>query len=324
MPLGRGALPLSDAGVLDHADAYAHGVPHDRLDRLRARTPVVWLDGRAAGRSGAWGVLRHDDVLYALAHPEIFVPADDGTLHGTANEDDSGDTPLDGVRSEWPAPIDMDPPARTMLARMPSGVTVDFVGEVVRDLPETLRNTLTGGLYALLRHPTQYARLQEERSDERLIDSAVEEMLRWWTPVLRVWRIARRDTAIGGVPLLAGERVVLWLVSANHDGEAFPDPGRFQPDRFLMGGRSPEPGGVAPGARAHLCFGFGVRACMGARLARVHLRALLDALLERPGLPQLAGAPVTLRSSTRHGFEHLPVRWTTQPAGRHGPLRPGA
>ncbi|RFS86524.1 cytochrome P450 [Actinomadura spongiicola] len=311
MPLGRGALPLSDAGVLDHADGYAHGVPHDRLERLRARTPVVWLDGRAAGRPGAWGVLRYDDVRHALAHPEIFVPEGGGAPHGPATGDDSGDGPHKDASPEWPATIDMDPPARTMLARMPSRVTVDFVGEVVRDLPETLRNTLAGGLYALLRHPTQYARLQEGRSDERLVDSAVEEMLRWWTPVLRVWRVARRDTVIGGVPLLAGERVVLWLVSANHDGEAFPDPGRFHPDRFLVGGRSPEPDGAAHGARAHLCFGFGVRACMGARLARVHLRAMLDALLERPGLPQLAGTPVMARSCTRHGFEHLPVRWTT-------------
>ncbi|MGP4026648.1 cytochrome P450 [Actinomadura sp. 3N407] len=161
-----------------------------------------------------------------------------------------------------------------------------------------LRNTLAGGLYALLRHPAQYARLREGRSDERLLDGAVEEMLRWWTPVLQVWRTVRRGTVIGGVPLLAGERVTLWLVSANHDGEVFREPERFVPERFLKGGPS------------HLCFGFGYRACLGARLARVHLRALLAELLERPGSPHLAGEPVMLRSSARHGFEYLPVRWT--------------
>lgn len=298
MPQRRGTLPtgppVTDAGALDCADAYARGVPHDRLERLRARTPVVWLDGRAAGRPGAWAVLRYGDVHHALAHPELFAPRGDGVVHGPMAEDAHDAEPdADGA-----ALIDMDPPARALLSRVPPRETVDFVGEVLRELPETLRNTLAGGLYALLRHPAQYARLRERRSDERLVDSAVEEMLRWWTPVLQVWRIVRRGTVIGGVPLLAGEKVVLWVVSANHDEEVFANPGEFVPDRFLHG------------VRSHLCFGFGHHACLGARLARVHLRALLDALLERPGRPQLAGEAVMLRSSARHGFERLPVRWT--------------
>ena len=296
MPQRRGALPTAlpafDAGSLDRADTFARGVPHERLERLRERTPVVWLSGRAAGGPGSWGVLRYADVEHALAHPELFAPQGDGVLHGPTSGDVPGTAPEDAL-------IDMDPPARAMLARVPYKETVDFVGEVVRDLPETLRNTLAGGLFALLRHPAQYARLREERSDDRLVDSAVEEMLRWWTPVLRVRRTARRSTVVGRVPLLAGENVTLWLVSANHDDEVFPDPRAFVPDRFLRGGRP------------HLCFGFGPRACLGARLARVHLRALLDALLERPGRPQLAGEAVMARSSSRHGFEHLPIRWTS-------------
>ncbi|MFB4306169.1 cytochrome P450 [Actinomadura sp. GTD37] len=293
MPRRRGASPVSDAGALGRADAYARGVPHGRLERLRSRTPVVWLDGTAAERPGAWAVLRYADVHHALTHPELFSPQVDGPLHG----------PLTGQAAPPDAPedadlIDMDPPARAMLARIPSGEPVDFVGEVARDLPETVRNTLAGGLYALLRHPAEYARLREGQADETLVDSAVEEMLRWWTPVLQVWRTVQRGTDVGGVPLLAGEQLTLWLVSANHDGDVFPDPGRFDPERFLRPGRP------------HLCFGFGYRACMGARLARVHLRAMLVALLERPGLPRLAGEPVPLRSSTRRGFAHLPVRWT--------------
>ncbi|MEU8121121.1 cytochrome P450 [Spirillospora sp. NPDC049024] len=288
MPQRRGTLPVSDAGVLDCADAYARGVPHDSLERLRTRTPVVWLDGRTAGRPGAWAVLRHRDVRYALLHPELFSPQVDGVVHGPlSGEEPPGEAAL----------IDMDPPTAAMLARIPPREPVDFVREVARDIPETLRNTLAGGLHALLRHPAEYVRLREGRRDERLIDSAVEEMLRWWTPVLHVRRTVQRDTVVGDVPLLAGEEVMLWLVSANHDDEVFAEPGRFVPDRFLRDGPS------------HLCFGFGHRACLGARLARVHLRALLVALLERPGLPQPAGEPVMLRSSARHGFAHLPVRW---------------
>jgi cytochrome P450 len=291
MPQRRGASPVSDTGALGRADTYARGVPHDRFDRLRSRTPVVWLDGRGAERPGAWAVLRYSDVHHALTRPELFAAQPDITLHGPVS---GADTPLEPPDT---ALIDMDPPARAMLARIPSGEAVDFVGEVAHDLPETLRNTLAGGLYALLRHPAELLRLRDEQADERLLDSAVEEMLRWWTPVLQVWRTVQRATTVGGVPLLAGEHVTLWLASANHDDEIFPDPARFVPDRFV---RSPRP---------HLCFGFGHRACLGAQLARVHLRAMLLALLERPGLPRLAAEPVPLRSSTRHGFAHLPLHW---------------
>lgn len=296
MPQRRGAPPLTDAGALDCADVYARGVPHDRFDRLRARTPVVWQDGRTAGRPGGWAVLRYADVHRALRRPELFSPLCDGVLHGPM----IGDVPEGGRPPGDPrgaALIDMDPPARAMLGRIPRDRAADFAGDVVRDLPETLRNALAGGLYALLHHPGEYERLRAERSDEELVDSAVEEMLRWWTPVLQVWRTVQRDTVVGGVPLLAGERVTLWLVSANHDGEVFPDPGRFVPERFVRS------------ARPHLCFGFGYRACIGARLARVHLRALLTALLEHPRTLRLAGEPVRLRSSARHGFGRLPVRW---------------
>lgn len=325
MPRRGGALPVSDAAALGCADAFARGVPHDRLDRLRSRTPVVWQDAGAAERPGAWAVLRYADVQHALTRPQLFPPEDDGVLHGPRTEppdgtERPGTAPLgterpgcmsgrggrpagrrdpDAIPDDEPgrAPIDMDPPMAAMLDRIPPGDAVDFVRQVARDLPETLRNTLAGGLHALLRHPDQYARLRADRGDERLIDGAVEEMLRWWTPVLQVRRRVRRATEIGGVPLLPGERVALWLVSANHDEDVFPDPGRFVPDRFMEGGRP------------HLCFGTGRRACLGARLARAHLRAFLVALLERPSLAQPAGEPVMSRSSARHGFERLPIRW---------------
>jgi Cytochrome P450 len=353
MPRRGGALPVSDAAVLGCADAFAGGVPHDRLDRLRSRTPVVWQDPGAAELPGAWAVLRYADVQHALTRPQLFLTEDDGVLHGPQTEEPHGTSGAERPGSKRPgterrgtelagserrgtaargagpsgsnrpggmgrrggrqagrgdpdaipddepgrAPIDMDPPMAAMLDRIPPGDAVDFVRQVAHDLPETLRNTLAGGLHALLRHPDQYARLREERADERLIDSAVEEMLRWWTPVLQVRRRVRRATEVGGVPLLPGERVALWLVSANHDEDVFPDPGRFVPDRFAQGGRP------------HLCFGTGRRACLGAGLARAHLRAFLVALLERPALAQPAGEPVMSRSSARHGFERLPIRW---------------
>ncbi|WP_242903362.1 cytochrome P450 [Actinomadura terrae] len=301
MPQRRGALPISDAEVLDCPETYARGVPYDRLERLRARTPVVWLDGRLSDFPGAWAVLRYEDVRHALAHPSLFTPETDGELHAVPEEASA---------------IDLEPPARAMLDRMPDEAPVDFVGDVLTGLPEMLRNTLAGGVHALLRHPGQYERLRERRSDDGLLDSAVEEMLRWWTPVIQVWRTVRRGTVIGGVPLLAGERVALWLASANHDDAVFAEPGRFVADRFrgvAVGGKSSRAARRRlreQRVRPHLSFGYGERACTGAALARVHLRALLVALLDRPGRVRPAGEPVLLRSSARHGFERLPVRWT--------------
>ncbi|TDD27226.1 hypothetical protein E1287_35030, partial [Actinomadura sp. KC06] len=95
MPQRRGALPITDAGVVDCADAYARGVPFDRLERLRAKTPVVWLDGRMADRPGSWAVLRYADVHHALTRPELFAPQGDGMLHGpiTADLPDTGAAP---------------------------------------------------------------------------------------------------------------------------------------------------------------------------------------------------------------------------------------
>lgn len=288
MPQRRGALPISDAEVLSCPDTYARGVPYDCLDRLRARTPVVWLDGRFAGEPGSWAVLRYADVRRALSRPELFSPLPMETLHGPVAIPDEAEAA--GLT------IDLDPPARSLLSRI-GQESVDLIAGVLKEIPETLRNTVAGGAYALLRHPEQYARLRAGSGDETLIDSAIEEMLRWWTPVMQVRRLVRRSTKMGGVPLRTGEQVALWLTAANHDSEVFVQPGRFFPERFVTG------------SEQHLSFGYGTRACLGGHLARVHLRAMINAILERPGRLELAGEPVLLRSTSRHGFEHLPVRW---------------
>ncbi|MBO2448267.1 cytochrome P450 [Actinomadura barringtoniae] len=340
MPQRRGALPISDAEVLGCPDTYVRGVPYDSLDRLRAKTPVVWLDGRLADEPGSWAVLRYDDVRRALSRPELFTPVLYDALHGPVYDDDRTQGHPDGGEEGGGEPeaaamlIDMEPPARAMLSRV-TGTTVDFIHDVLAEMPETMRNTLAGGVYALLRNPDQYARLRAakltaaqhegdgyrgdgngsradgdgHRADgdaygqaEALLDSAVEEMLRWWTPVLHVRRLVRRNTVMGGVPLLAGEHVSLWLTAANHDEAAFAQPTRFVPERFLEG------------TDHHLSFGQGTRACLGARLARVHLRAMINAVLERPGRLEPAGEAVPVRSIARHGFERLPVRWANGPA----------
>jgi cytochrome P450 len=156
---------------------------------------------------------------------------------------------------------------------------------------ETLRNGLPGGMFALLSHPEQYRALREDRS---LLPGAVEEMLRWWTPVMHFRRTALADTSLSDVDIKAGDKVVVWFSAANRDETVFGDPDAFDVTR-------------APGD--HLTFGHGPHFCLGAQLARVQMRALFTAVLDQLGEVRLAADPVRLRSNFQNGLKSLPIRW---------------
>lgn len=157
---------------------------------------------------------------------------------------------------------------------------------------ETVRNALPGGMYALLQYPEQYARL---RNDRTLLDKAVEEMLRWWSPVICFRRTAVADIEIGGQQVKAGDKVVVYFSSANRDERVFNDPHQFIIDR------DPNP---------HLAFGHGPHFCVAAHLARVQMRAMFAAVLDKLGEVELAGEPIRLRSNFQNGIKHLPIRWS--------------
>lgn len=156
---------------------------------------------------------------------------------------------------------------------------------------ETLRNALPGGLLALMSHVDEYRRLRADRS---LLPRAVDEMLRWWSPVMRFRRTATVDTELGGTAIRAGDKVVVWFSSANRDERAFADPDRFD------AGREPND---------HLGFGHGPHYCIGAHLAKVQLRAMFTALFDVLGEVSPAGETVRLRSNFQNGIKHLPIRW---------------
>lgn len=156
---------------------------------------------------------------------------------------------------------------------------------------ETLRNSLPGGMQALLSNVDQYRKVLADRS---LLPGAVEEMLRWWTPVMRFRRTATVDTELGGVRIGAGEKVVVWFSSANRDERAFADPDRFD---------------VTRAAGDHLGFGHGPHYCIGAHLAKVQMRALFTAVFDLLGEVAPAGEIVRLRSNFQNGVKHLPIRW---------------
>jgi cholest-4-en-3-one 26-monooxygenase len=155
---------------------------------------------------------------------------------------------------------------------------------------ETTRNAISGGLLALLEHPEQWKRLQAEPG---LLDRAVEEVLRWTTPVVQMARTAAEDVELCGARIRAGDLVVMFYASANRDEAVFESPEVFDV------GRAPNP---------HLAFGIGEHVCMGAHLARLELRAALHQLLRRIDHAELAGPVERLRSSMVGGIKRLPVR----------------
>ena len=158
---------------------------------------------------------------------------------------------------------------------------------------ETTRHVISGGMYALLRHPEQYALLRREPAR---IPVAVEEMLRWVTPIQNMNRTATRDVELCGETIRAGDKVLLLYPSANRDESVFAEPHRFDVTR------QPNP---------HVAFGgYGAHFCLGASLARLELRVMFEELMTDGPVFELAdNAPPPLRPSNFIvGLEHLPVR----------------
>ena len=162
---------------------------------------------------------------------------------------------------------------------------------------ETTRHVITGGMEALIRNPDERRRLQE---NPELLPLAVEEMLRWVSPIKNMNRTATRDVEVGGAQVHAGDKVLLLYPSANRDERAFARADEFHVDR--------EP-------NDHVAFGHGVHFCLGASLARLELRVMFETLLTRlPDLTLASDAPLPLRPSNFIvGIEEMPVVFTPRP-----------
>jgi cytochrome P450 family 142 subfamily A polypeptide 1 len=159
---------------------------------------------------------------------------------------------------------------------------------------ETTRHTLSGGTEQLLRHPDQHRRLVKDRA---LLPTAVEEMLRWTSPVKNMCRTLTADTDFRGTQLKQGEKIMLLFESANFDENVFDDPESFRIDRY---------------PNNHLAFGFGTHFCLGNQLARLELTLMQGRLLERlPDMELASGAELPLRPANFvSGLEAMPVRFT--------------
>ncbi|MQY05701.1 cytochrome P450 [Actinomadura macrotermitis] len=157
---------------------------------------------------------------------------------------------------------------------------------------DTTSATIAGGLRALIEHPDQLARL---RADPGLMPLAVDEMIRWTTPVKEFMRTATEDCELRGVRIRKGDALLLSYPSANRDEEVFDDPFRFDV------GRDPN---------KHLAFGFGVHYCLGAALARIEVRAFYEELLPRLESIEFAGEPQNIATTFVGGLKRLPIRYT--------------
>ncbi|MBW1886291.1 MAG: cytochrome P450, partial [Deltaproteobacteria bacterium] len=161
---------------------------------------------------------------------------------------------------------------------------------------ETTRNAMTGGTLAFIESPGEWEKLVR---DPDLIEPALEEIVRWTTPVIQFARTAARDVEIRGQMIREGQSVCLFFPSGNRDEELFADPFQFKIDRR---------------PNEHIAFGRGEHSCLGAHLARLELRCLFQEFRERLEAIEAAGPISRVRSSFVGGIKRAPIRWRLGPA----------
>jgi cytochrome P450 len=164
------------------------------------------------------------------------------------------------------------------------------VGLLIIGGNDTTRNTISGSIFALNRHPAQYDKL---RADPSLIPSMVSETIRWQTPLAHMRRTATRDFAFGGKTIREGDKVVMWYVSGNRDDTVIENPNAYLIDRARP--------------RQHLSFGFGIHRCVGNRLAELQLTVIWEEILKRFPEVTVVDEPQRTHSIFVKGYETLPV-----------------
>ncbi len=167
---------------------------------------------------------------------------------------------------------------------------------------ETTRNATSGGILALIENPAEGARLKK---DPGMLNVAIEEFLRWTSPVTHIMRVAKKDGELRGQKIRKGDKVVIWNASANRDESIFPHPEVFD---------------IARTPNDHLAFGHGEHFCIGANLARLELRVMIEEVMARMPDVELAGPVERLRSNFVAGIKHMPVRFTPSRRSAGAPL----
>jgi cytochrome P450 len=248
------------------------GVPHEDWERLFRWTNAVIGGGDPEFQNGAT-----QDETFDRARMELFTYFSDMVTKRQKN-------PTEDITS-------VVANATVNGAQMPQFEMLSYYLLLVVAGNETTRNATTGGLQALIENPAQFQRLKQEPA---LIKPAVEEIVRWTSPVIQFTRTATEDTEIRGQKIAQGESVCLFYPSGNRDEEVFADSFKFDV------GRTPNP---------HVAFGIGEHFCLGANLARLELEVIFGQLAQRLEAPELSGPIERLRSSFVGGVKHMPIKF---------------
>ena len=290
-------------------EARALGDRFDYVDRVAKQLPMRML-GRLLGvpdDDGDWLVERGDALLgnfdpEMTDHPLGLTDTDefkhipfrspaalDLYRYAEAQADQRRQHPTDDVISRLLAPT-IDGEALSELEFKNFFVLMVSAGN------DTSRYTMTAGLKALAEHPAQLAELRDGciAGNGALVESAVEEVLRWGTVTMHFRRTATADTEVSGQKIKRGDKVVIWFTSADYDERQFPDPFRFDIHRT---------------PNEHVAFGrMSPHLCLGGQLARMEIKVLLEELLPQVDDVQLDGTPERLRSNFICGIKRLPIK----------------
>jgi cytochrome P450 len=169
----------------------------------------------------------------------------------------------------------------------------EFIGNLILLIVggnDTTRNSMSSYAYGLNKYPDERAKLE---ADPGLIPNAVQELIRWQTPLAHMSRTAVEDTEIDGHQIKAGDKVVMWYISANRDESVFTDGEHIRIDR--------------ENARRHLSFGYGIHRCVGARVAELQLVTLLEEMAKRRLRANVIGEPTRVPACFVHGYKSLTV-----------------
>jgi len=279
--------------ILDRAARSSDG-ELDFVEQIAAPLPIAVISWILGVPESDWGLLfRWTNEIIGKDDPEFRRPGESpgqtlrrarGELHAyiEAMIEDRRRTPGDDLVTHLlHSETDGHPLTHEQL--------LNYCELVIEAGNETTRNAISGGILAFADHRDEWERL---RADPSLLPGAVEETLRWVSPIIHFARTATEDCELGGQAVRSGDKVAIFFASANRDERQFEDPFTFRPDR------TPNP---------HVAFGFGEHFCMGAHLARVEMETIFRHLLIRLGAFDVTGVE-RLSSNVNGGIKHLHVR----------------
>jgi cytochrome P450 len=271
----------------------------DFVTEIAALLPLeIICDMMGIPESQTHFVFEHTNIILGLGDPE-YVPEGTNPLLAALNSGQELAQLMNDLAKERRQTPTADLTSQLLNAEVDGEALTDqelasFFVLLVAAGNETTRNAISHGMKALTDHPDEKRKWAADF--ERVAPTAVEEIVRWASPVIHFRRTATRDTELGGQAIREGEKIVLWYNSANRDEAVFEEPFRFDVTRT---------------PNEHVGFGGpGAHHCLGANLARREITVMFRELLQRIPDLEISGKPEYLRSNFIHGIKRMPCTFT--------------